>query len=178
VHCLGGGGGSYIYLWKEGGAPYFGGQRQFLLGSQTVKISYLRRHPYELRHHPNELRCRRREKIAYICSTMMACCVIKKTSHLSWSEKGFSSTVTSISIFYILWYNFITCVHQYPLFCTYPLLSFYHLCVSRQVSWNSNCPAGSVRIPTDPAGQLIPPPPPCLLYVQGSTEIKPVLESD
>ncbi len=66
----------------------------------------------------------------------MACCVIKKTSHLSWSEKGFYSTVASISIFCILCCNFITCVHQYPLFCIlcylfiicvhqYPL--FYHL---------------------------------------------------
>jgi len=26
---------------RGGGVPYFGGQRQFLLGSQTVKISFL-----------------------------------------------------------------------------------------------------------------------------------------
>ena len=57
------------------------------------------------------------EKKLPICSTMMACCVIKKSSHLSWSEKGFSSTVASTSSFCILCYNFITCVHQYPLFC-------------------------------------------------------------
>jgi len=47
----------------------------------------------------------------------MACCVIKKTSHLSWSEKGFSSIVASTSIFCIVYYHFIICVHQYPLFC-------------------------------------------------------------
>ena len=38
----------------------------------------------------------------------------------------------------------------------------------RWESWNSNFPGWSVDSP----------PPPCLLYVQGSTEIKPVLESD
>ena len=37
----------------------------------------------------------------------------------------------------------------------------------RRESWNSNFPGGSVDSP----------PPPCLLYVQGSIEIKPVLES-
>ena len=38
-----GGGGGLIHVPLEGGggAPYFGGQRQFLLGSQTVKISFL-----------------------------------------------------------------------------------------------------------------------------------------
>jgi len=44
-------------------------------------------------------------------------CVLQKTNHLSWSEKGFSSTVASISVFGILCYNVIICVHPYPLFC-------------------------------------------------------------
>ena len=39
------------------------------------------------------------------------CLLCLKKSNLSWSEKGFSSTVASISIFCILCCNFITCVH-------------------------------------------------------------------